>query len=159
MSEKIFFSFRPARPGDGKAVFDITQLSIAGLGKQHYSAEQIAGWMGLRTPAFYEDLIAKGKMIVAEREHKVVGFVDAEPGEVTRLFILPEVAGFGLGKQLLAKGIEQAKAGHYGVIRVESTVNAESFYARNGFKAVGKGYFSHGLGGDPIEIVHMELLA
>src|ERR1700754_4728857 len=96
MSGEMLFSFRPARAGDGKAVFDITQLSIAGLGKQHYSAEQIAGWMGQRTPAFYEDLIGNGKMIVAERDHKIVGFVDAEPGEVTRLFILPEVAGFGL---------------------------------------------------------------
>src|SRR4051812_9903261 len=84
---------RPARPGDGAAVFDITWQSVRGLATGHYSAEQIAGWMGERTPAFYEELIANGNMTVAEREGRIVGFVDSEPGEVTRLFILAEVSG------------------------------------------------------------------
>lgn len=148
---------RPARPGDGQAVFEVTRLSVAGLAKNHYSAEQIAGWMGERTPAFYETLIAKGRMVVAERDGAIVGFVDAEPGEVTRLFILPEAGGAGLGKRLLAVGIENARSGHIGPVRLEATINAESFYRRQGFKTIKRGFFSHGVGGDPIEIVHMEL--
>lgn len=148
---------RPARPGDGQAVFEVTRLSVAGLAKNHYSAEQIAGWMGERTPAFYETLIAKGRMVVAERDGAIVGFVDAEPGEVTRLFILPEAGGAGLGKRLLAVGIENARSGHIGPVRLEATINAESFYRRQGFKMIKRGFFSHGVGGDPIEIVHMEL--
>ena len=148
---------RPARPGDGQAVFEVTRLSVAGLAKNHYSAEQIAGWMGERTPAFYETLIAKGRMVVAERDGAIVGFVDAEPGEVTRLFILPEAGGAGLGKRLLAVGIENARSGHIGAVRLEATINAESFYRRQGFKTIKRGFFSHGVGGDPIEIVHMEL--
>lgn len=135
----------------------MTRLSVLGLAHRHYSAAQIAGWMGERTPAFYEELIGMGRMTVAERDGAVVGFVDAEPGEVTRLFVLPEVAGSGLGKRLLAAGIEQAGAGHAGPVRLEATINAEGFYRRHGFKAVRRGVFSHGLGGDPIEIVHMEL--
>jgi len=151
------FTLRPARQGDGAAVLDITWQSVKGLATGHYSPDQVAGWMGERTPAFYEGLIAAGNMVVAERDGRIVGFVDAEPGEVTRLFILPEVAGAGLGKRLLDIGIAKASAGHAGPIRVESTINAESFYRRQGFRPVGKGTFSHGLGGDPIEIVHMEL--
>lgn len=87
----------------------------------------------------------------------MVAFVDAEPGEVTRLFLLPEAAGAGLGRRLLEIGIEKARLGHDGPIKVESTVNAQGFYQRHGFRPVGTGFFSHGLGGDPIEIVHMEL--
>ncbi|BBK33035.1 hypothetical protein STHU_36690 [Allostella humosa] len=130
---------------------------MAGLATGHYSAEQIAGWMGQRTPDFYEGLIAHGRMVVAERDSAVVGFVDAEPGEVTRLFILPDAAGGGLGRRLLAIGIDTARVGHSGPVRLESTINAAEFYRRHGFREVGRGHFSHGLGGDPIEIIHMEL--
>lgn len=148
---------RPARAGDGAALFDVTRRSIAGLGAAHYAPEQIAGWMGARTPAYYEDIIARGNVVVAERAGTVVAFVDAEPGEVTRLFLLPDAAGAGLGRRLLEIGIEKARLGHDGPIKVESTVNAQGFYRRHGFRSVGRGFFSHGLGGDPIEILHMEL--
>jgi GNAT superfamily N-acetyltransferase len=148
---------RAARAGDGQAVFDVTRRSIGGLGANHYSAEQISGWMGARTPAFYEDLIAKGRMVVAEREATIVAFVDAEPGEVTRLFILPDAAGMGLGSRLLKIGVEKARLGHEGPVKLEATLNAEGFYRRHGFKAIGRGRFSHGLGGESIEIVHMML--
>jgi ribosomal protein S18 acetylase RimI-like enzyme len=96
-------------------------------------------------------------MTVCLRAGAVVGFVDAEPGEVTRLFILPEAAGVGLGRRLLEIGLAQARVGHSGPIRLEATINAEGFYRKYGFRSIRRGYFSHGLGGDLIEIVHMEL--
>jgi GNAT superfamily N-acetyltransferase len=150
-------TFRAARPGEGQAVFDLTHRSVGGLAAQHYTPEQIAGWMGERTPAFYESLIANGRMVVALRAGRVVGFVDADPGEVTRLFVLPDAAGLGIGRRLLDRGIEIARAGHSGPIRLEATLNAERFYQRHGFVTVGHGTFSHGVGGDPIPIVHMAL--
>ncbi len=151
------FLYRPARRDDAEAIFDITKSSIGGLGRQHYSPRQIEGWMGARTPAYYEALIGKGRAHVCERNGHLVGFVDSEPGEVTRLFLLPEVAGKGVGKRLLEIGIAQARLDHDGPIRVESTLNAEGFYAKHGFRSIGRSYFSHGLGGEPIEIVVMEL--
>ena len=150
-------SFRSARPEDAETVFDITKASIAGLAQDCYSPAQIENWMGGRTPRFYEDLIANGRMTVCLRNGVVVGFVDAEPGEVTRLFLLPEAAGTGLGRRLLDIGVAQARADHSGPIRLEATVNAEAFYRRYGFRRTGTGHFSHGLGGEPIEIVYMEL--
>lgn len=157
MNTETSHSLRPARQGDGHAVFEVTRLSVRALAKHHYSAGQIDGWMGDRTPDYYEALIAKGSMIVAEQHGEIVGFVDAEPGEVTRLFLLEGASGSGLGKRLLEIGAENARAGHRGPIKVESTVNAEGFYQRHGFRTVERGFFSHGVGGDPIEIVHMEL--
>lgn len=150
-------SLRPARQGDGEVLFDITRRSVEALARHHYTPEQIAGWMGDRTPAFYEDLIAQGQLVVADYKDTIMGFVDSEPGEVTRLFLLPGVAGSGLGARLLQIGIENARKGHTGPIKVESTINAEGFYRRHGFRTIERGYFSHGLGGDPLEIVRMEL--
>lgn len=151
------FVFRAACRADAEHLFSVTKASIAGLGRSSYSPTQIDRWMGERTPAFYEELIAKGRMTVCLRDGVVVGFVDAEPGEVTRLFVLPEVAGVGLGRRLLEIGIKQARLGHSGSIRLEATINAEGFYQKHGFQSVTRGHFSHGLGGEPIEIVHMEL--
>jgi GNAT superfamily N-acetyltransferase len=151
------FSFRAARSEDAGTVFNLTKASIGGLAGTSYSQAQLENWMGERTPAFYEALIARGRMIVCERDGVVVGFVDAVPGEVTRLFILPEAAGLGLGRRLLEIGIEQARLGHSGPVRLEATINAEGFYQRCGFRSIGRGHFSHGLGGEPIEIVNMEL--
>jgi GNAT superfamily N-acetyltransferase len=151
------FSFRAARVEDAETIFDITKASIGGLARASYSRNQIENWMGERTPVFYEELIANGRMTVCLRAGGVVGFVDAVPGEVTRLFILPEAAGVGLGQRLLEIGIAEARLGHSGSIRIEATINAEGFYRKHGFRSIGRGYFSHGLGGEPIEIVHMEL--
>lgn len=151
------FRFRPAEPGDGAAVFEITRRSVAGLSSRHYSPEQIAGWMGDRTPSFYEEMVGRRKMVVAERDGEMVGFVDAKPGEVMRLFVLPDAAGTGLGRRLLAIGVEKARLDHDGPIRLEATLNAEPFYRRHGFERVGTGLFSHGKGGVPIDIVRMVL--
>ncbi|WP_092290546.1 GNAT family N-acetyltransferase [Bradyrhizobium sp. Ghvi] len=151
------FSFRRADRKDAKAVFELTKSSINGLAAASYSPAQIRNWMGDRTPEFYEKLIENGRMTVCLRGGAVVAFVDSEPGEVTRLFVLPEVAGFGLGRRLLEIGVAEARAGHTGAIRLEATLNAEGFYKKFGFRTVGRGHFSHGLGGDLIEIIHMEL--
>ena len=150
-------SFRRARLEDADTVFDITKASIAGLSRGCYTPAQIENWMGERTPQFYRDLIARGRMTVCLRGDIVVGFVDAEPGEVTRLFVLPDAAGSGLGVRLLDIGVREARVGHSGPVRLEATINAEAFYARYGFRSLGRGQFSHGLGGAPIEIVYMEL--
>nr|WP_249795119.1 GNAT family N-acetyltransferase [Bradyrhizobium sp. Oc8] len=142
---------------DAESVFNITKASIGGLARASYSPGQIENWMGERTPSFYEELIGNGRMMVCLRGGVVVGFVDALPGELTRLFILPEVAGVGLGRRLLKIGIAQSRLGHSGSIKLEATVNAVGFYRKCGFRSKARGYFSHGRGGEPIEIVHMEL--
>ncbi|MGM4954293.1 hypothetical protein ACT4MK_02855 [Bradyrhizobium barranii] len=64
--------------------------------------------MGKPKPAFYDELIAKGRLTACLCDGVVVGFVDAQPSELTRLFTLPDVAGLGLGRRRLAIAIEQA---------------------------------------------------
>ncbi|MGX9966542.1 GNAT family N-acetyltransferase [Roseomonas sp. F4] len=149
--------FRPAEAGEGQILFDLTFLSVSGLAAGHYSAAQIAGWMGARTPATYEAMIAQGGTVVAERHGVILGFVDAVPGEVTRLFLHPDAAGGGLGRRLLEIGIAGARRGHAGPVRLDATLNAEGFYQRCGFRRIGTGVFSQG--DNPIAIVTMELPA
>ena len=55
-------------------------------------------------------------------------------------------------------GVRMAAMGHDGPVRIEATLNAESFYRRHGFVRVGTGFSSHRGAGAPIEIVHVELV-
>lgn len=150
-------TLRPAAPGDGQALFDVTILSVKGLCADHYSPTQIAGWMGKRDANYYEAEIGKGGVTIAELDGAIIGFVDARPGELMRLFLHPMAAGAGLGRRLLEIGIAQARREHSGPISLEATLNAAAFYERHGFRTIGSGVFSHGVGGEPIEIVRMEL--
>ncbi|MGB3147185.1 MAG: hypothetical protein WBA91_05430, partial [Paracoccaceae bacterium] len=87
--------------GNGAALFDLTQASVTALARDHYPAAVIEGWMGYRTAAYYDRLLAVEHVVVAEGEKGIAGFVAAMPGEVTRLFIRPDHSGTGLGKRLL----------------------------------------------------------
>jgi len=156
MSSGSGVAFRPARDGDGQALFDITRSSIVALGAAHYTSEVLSGWMGMRDAAYYETEIREETITVAECGGAVVGYVDAVPGEVVRLFVVPSFAGRGLGGALLRIALDQAQKDHEGPIELEATLNAESFYAHHGFKRVGLGYFSLQRGGERIQVVHME---
>lgn len=152
------FTIRAARAADAEAIFAVTRASVEGLAAGHYSPAQIAGWMGDRTPETYRAEAASGRIKVAELRGRVVGYVDAVPGELTRLFLLPEAAGQGLGKALFAVGLDQARAGHAGPVRIEATLNAAPFYARQGFRETGRSAFGgRGPGFPEIPVVLMEL--
>lgn len=145
--------YRPARAGEGQALYDVTAAAITGLAAEHYSVAQIANWMGGRDAAHYEQVIAIGAVRVAVQGGEIVGFVDTAPGVVTRLFVRPEAGGQGLGRCLLELGV--AAAMQDGCVRLEATLNAVAFYERYGFRAVGREQYQHELGGLPVEIVKM----
>lgn len=146
---------RPARPGEGQKLYDVTQAAIFRLAAGHYSAAQIAQWMGGRDAAHYEQVIANGAVRVAVEDGEILGFVDSAPGVLLRLFVRPGVAGKGLGRRLLEVGV--AAAWLEDRVRLEATLNAAPFYARCGFVEVGRSVFQHPLGGLPVEVVNMEL--
>ncbi len=151
MPNSALAELRPARLGEGQALYDITAAAISGLAAGHYSEAQIAGWMAGRDAAQYEAVIARGFVII---EDHAQGFVEAAPGEILRLFVRPEAAGQGLGARLLQAGL--ALAGH-GEIRLNATLNAAPFYEKHGFEALEHALYTHPGGSAPVEIVRMRL--
>ena len=142
---------RPARPGEGQALYDITKAAIGSGAAGYYSQAQISGWMNGRDGAYYEVLIAAGGIIVAAEGGVVLGYVEAAQGEITRLFVHPGTAGQGLGRLLLERGIAMAGPGE---IRLNATLNAVPFYEHCGFTPQGRDMYRQG-DGTEVEIVKM----
>ena len=139
---------RPAKPGEGQALYDITAAAIRGLAAGHYSAAQIEGWMEGRDAAQYEAVIAKGNVLV---DAGLNGFIETAPGEILRLFVRPAAAGQGLGQRLLQAGLALAGPGE---IHLNATLNAAGFYEKQGFRALERALYTHE-NGMAVEIVKM----
>jgi putative acetyltransferase len=145
---------RPARAGEGQALYDITKTAIEAGAAGYYSQAQIAGWMDGRDGVLYEALIAADFIIVAAEGEMLLGYVAAGSGEITRLFVRPEAAGRGLGRLLLEHGIAMAGPAE---IRLNATLNAAGFYEHCGFIPLGREMYFHDGSDEPVEIVKMIL--
>jgi hypothetical protein len=75
---------------------------------------------------------------------KLVGFVAAQLGEVTLLFVLPQATGQGIGSGLFEHGLAVAEDNCPAPVLVVATKNSESFYAAHGFVAVEEQWFERG---------------
>ncbi|MFT4246875.1 MAG: GNAT family N-acetyltransferase [Pseudomonas sp.] len=149
------WTIRVAKPLDAEAIFSVHKDSVASLCSGSYLPQQIAQWMDGRSSETYLNAITRGEIHVAVSAGHIVGFVEATSGEIVKLFVRGSAAGIGIGSRLMSAGIKLAQRGHHGPIRIESTKNAESFYAKFGFFKVGSGTFSRGGSSIPIEIVHL----
>jgi len=137
-------SLRAATTEDADELFEVHQTSVRGLCSSAYSAQHIEAWFEGRTPEIYRPALEGGHIWVAESETRIVGFVGAEPGEVTLLFVLPEVSGQGLGGKLFEHGLFVASAAFDGPLTVIATKNSEHFYQRYGFESVEEQAFVRG---------------
>ena len=147
---------RPGRTGDGVALYAVTAASVRGLAVKHYSPEQIDNWFGSRTEVWHENLLSSGQTMVAEHNGRMVGFVHALPGEINRLFVLPEVSGKGLGTRLLQIGLQIASQNPIGPVEVVSLLNAVDFYKRHGFRILETGIYLPEVARGSEELVRME---
>jgi phosphinothricin acetyltransferase len=139
------FNFRPIADSDGKAVVDIFN---------HYVENSFAAFPEKKIPyegfAHFKQSVGDHPFYAVEKEGKVIGFGMLRPhskvetfdraAEVS-YFILPEYTGWGIGSDLLARLVEDAKArGIDTLLASISSENEESirFHRRHGFEEAGR---------------------
>ena len=122
---------KTATINDAKEMHRIHTSAVRTVCKDFYTEKQIEAWLEGRSPEGYEG-IKKGEMYVVKDGGKVVGFGHAIPGEVVAVFVDPTFHKKGIGKLLLDYGLKIALKNH-NKVKVESTINAESFYKKHGF--------------------------
>ena len=131
-------TIRAATHADAKAICSLHLSAVRALCAPHYAPEVIEGWLRGRVPEGYLPGIRSGSTFVAEVDKKVVGFGQSKPGEVLAVFVEPGSARRGIGSLLLERALRDAGV-NKGVVRVEATINAVSFYESYGFRVVGQG--------------------
>ena len=134
-------TIRPIQPADNPVIATIIRDTLKEFGANHPGTV----YYDPTTDHLYE-LFQKEKSVynIAEAEGKIVGGggiyptdgLPADTCELVKMYLLPEARGTGLGSQLIALCLEQAKANGFKKVYLE-TMNelkaALKVYARMGF--------------------------
>lgn len=145
---------RQAYRDDAQAIHELHTRSVMELCKSYYSDAQIHGWIDHRTPEGYYSPIDQGTYFVAIIDSQIVGFGVAVPGEVLGLFVSPDHVNRGIGTMLLDHAMKTASQNEK--VSLESTLNAVSFYIKNGFVKVERRTARRGNVDLPVVLMHYD---
>jgi len=127
---------RPALDQDADAVSAVILRALRETNVADYTdaiIERISRSFG---PHEVLQIIGKRKVFVATIEGRIVGTAGLDGSVVRTVFVAPDVQARGVGKLLMAEVERAARDGGVSVPSVPSSITAEAFYARLGFKAI-----------------------
>ncbi len=134
------FEFRKMTQEDVPAVIDVHRQSVYGLCAEHYTEQQMEVWTGLFRQKMSEDGMKNRDNIgiVALQDGRIVGygFLNTADKEVKGVYLLPEVAGRGLGREIVSRLESFAREHHLNGLTLGATTNAVPFYESCGFSRV-----------------------
>lgn len=148
---------RPAGASDVDGIWRVHNESIRSLCRTRYGAREIAAWIAFRPREAYRSALASRTLFVAEREQEIVGFGQFDParGEIEACYVSPDAVNRGVGSDLVMRMEEQARAAGHEVVRLNATLNAETFYARLGYRRLGPAIHRVS-GGVELDCIRME---
>lgn len=119
----------------------LTEIALKSKAFWGYSDELIESWREdlTVTPKMFDDFNIYKYLV----NNEIVGFyilnrANIRTGFLEFLFISPNFINQGIGKQLLDHAIEYCIGGSSAILNVLSDPNAESFYAKHGFKVIAR---------------------
>ncbi|HEX7125946.1 MAG TPA: GNAT family N-acetyltransferase [Thermodesulfobacteriota bacterium] len=129
-------AIRDATPAEAPA---LSAIALAAGRAWGYAEADLARWRSELTLA--ADLFLDGVVRVAQQGGEVRGFYALRPGRprasLAHLWVCPGHWRRGLGRQLLADALEEARRRGALGLEVESDPHAEAFYLRDGARRVG----------------------
>ena len=131
------------QPKDAKRIIQLHYNAVHKIASKDYKPEILNDWSPPfsfeRVKKFVENQ-SKGKEVtmVAEINRRIVGFgvIVPKENEVRAIYVSPQVKRKGIGSTLLRKLEELAKEKGIKKLRLESSVTAEKFYQKNGYKVI-----------------------
>lgn len=146
----------PATAADIPAMWAIRTRALRTQSAGHYAADVLARWSSWPAPDSYPGLLAAGSGMLALLGGRVVGYaiLDKAGAEVEALFVDPDFAGQGIGKQLL-QALEAMLPD--APLHLYASLNAVPFYQAAGYRAQERTQYQHP-SGLLLDCVHMTKL-
>lgn len=134
-------SIRHADPGEAAILTELAQASKASWG---YPDEWLKEWQDDLTLSA-EFIVSNAVFVAVERrdggQSTISGVVALEDGvdgpEIAHLWVRPDRQGFGIGRALLKRALEEARSRGWTMLRILSDPYAQAFYESMGAKLVG----------------------
>jgi putative acetyltransferase len=152
-----YFTLRPAEPADADAICRMHVDSIRRLDGPFYSAAQIEAWAGGKRPEQYLEPMALpgGRMLVALSAGQVAGYGIIHGPEIRGLYVSPDHVGMGVGRALCRAMEAWAAAQGIPALHLMSSLQAEPFYLKMGFRRIEAARYRLGNGVE-LEAIRME---
>ena len=147
MNKKLI-KIRLAKPRDAKAILKIHYNSVHKIASKDYNKKILNDWSPNVTNKRIKDYKKKSVenriAVVALIDEKIFGFATIVPQEnkIGAMYVSPEAKRRGIGTALLKKIEAIAQKKKIRKITLESSITAEKFYNRNGYKSLLHHYFT-----------------
>ena len=155
---------RSAEIGDAQGMIAVKHAAVFSIGSENYPPEQLSRWSGHLDQAHIrrlEERVARHSIVfyVGAVGSTIMGYgvLDMESGEIGGPYVRPDHGREGLGTQILAALLEEARAASIKRVFAESPSNVVSFFTRNGFASMGDSTKTLADGGT-LETVRVELM-
>ena len=133
-------TIRPALAEDAADISAVILRALRETNAKDYSDDIIARVEQSFGPDAVRALVERRTVFVATIGSRLVGTASLDGSVVRTVFVAPDVQARGIGKLLMAEIERIARERNIGSLTVPSSVTAERFYARLGFRAMRDSY-------------------
>ncbi|WP_298243103.1 GNAT family N-acetyltransferase [uncultured Bradyrhizobium sp.] len=133
-------TIRPAREDDADGISEVIVRALRETNAKDYTdaiIERIERSFG---PDSVRQLIGQRTVFVAAVGSRIVGTAGLDGSVVRTVFVAPDAQARGIGKRLMAEVERVARERNIPALTLSSSVTAEIFYARLGFRVVRDSY-------------------
>jgi len=125
---------------------EIVTLAIQTGWPGHYSAEVMRAVIAGNSPDAIRGRSTKQVDYLVRRGSRPVGYVAVKRNEIGHLFVRPDASRQGVGAAAVAFALALFRDGGCDTAKVCASLNAEGFYAKQGFHRTDEGSFPVGEG-------------
>lgn len=139
------FEYRPAVGSDVAEMVQVHHASVHAIGQEYYSDDILSAWSPTpddRRRRWLSDLIAEPSTIAGvaiSAQQRLAGFCIAltSLAQLKALYVHPDFSGQGVGGGLLNFAETGCRSRGLVSLELNASHNAERFYARHGYHAIG----------------------
>lgn len=129
---------RPYQPSDAPPLLALFKETIRRVNARDYNPEQIRAWASdeIDLTAWTERFVGRYAVVAIDGE-QFAGFTELETdGHIDRFYVSADHQGQGIGRQMLAAIVAEAKRQGIARLYLEASITARPFFASRGFRTI-----------------------